>query len=242
MRDITTTSLLRRTGSKMQSFALLGFHFAHSLENKKIRIAYIPIWLYNFYMLEDIDHKTDEELVELTLKDQDNFAWLIRRYEDKLLRYILRIANISKEEAEDVLQEVFIKVYQNLNDFDRNLKFSSWIYRITHNQVISNWRKIKARPKSVYFEVGDAVFNGLISELDMEKKGDEYFLRKNLDKIFDKLDPKYREILILKFLEDKSYKEISDILKKPIGTVATLINRAKKSFVEEVRKQELEFS
>ena len=185
---------------------------------------------------------TDEKLVELTLEDQNNFTYLIERYERKLLRYILRIANVSKEEAEDILQDVFIKVYQNLNDFDSNLKFSSWIYRITHNQVISNWRKIKARPKSVYFEVGDSVFNGLVSELDLEKKGDDYFLRKNLDKIFDKLDPKYREVLILKFLEEKSYKEISDILKKPIGTVATLINRAKKSFVEEVKKQEVEFS
>ncbi len=185
---------------------------------------------------------SDEELVDLTIENQENFSWLIERYQDKLLRYILRIANISKEEAEDVLQDVFIKVYQNLNDFDLSLKFSSWIYRIAHNQVISNWRKIKARPKSVYFEVGDSVFNELISELDLQKEGDKYFLKKNLENIFEKLNPKYKEVLVLKFFEDKSYKEISDVLKKPVGTVATLISRAKKAFIEEVKKQEIKFN
>jgi RNA polymerase sigma-70 factor (ECF subfamily) len=193
-------------------------------------------------MKQTPDKTSDEDLVNLSIKDQENFTWLIKRYESKLLRYILRIANISKEDAEDILQDVFIKVYQNLNDFNTSLKFSSWIYRIAHNQVISNWRKIKARPKSVYFELEDSIFNSLVSELDLEKMGDRHFLKKNLEDIFEKINSKYKEVLILKFLEEKSYKEISDILKKPIGTVATLINRAKKSFIEEAKKQNIKFN
>ncbi|PIZ73055.1 hypothetical protein COY06_05820, partial [Candidatus Peregrinibacteria bacterium CG_4_10_14_0_2_um_filter_41_8] len=65
----------------------------------------------------------------------------MQRYEGRLLAYINRLINVSNGEAEDILQEVFIKTYQNLNGFDLNLKFSTWVYRITYNQVISFFRK-----------------------------------------------------------------------------------------------------
>ncbi|MDD5489902.1 MAG: sigma-70 family RNA polymerase sigma factor, partial [Candidatus Moranbacteria bacterium] len=83
---------------------------------------------------ENCREKTDEEMVALTLKNQDYFACLVERYEPKLMRYIRRISAATQEDAEDLLQDVFVKVYRNLNDFDQKLKFSSWIYRIAHNQ------------------------------------------------------------------------------------------------------------
>lgn len=188
----------------------------------------------------DFNAKTDEELVELVLTNEDNFSYLIKRYEGKLISYILRISNISFEEAEDILQEVFIKVYQNINEFDPSLKFSSWIYRITHNQVISNFRKNKARPQSAFGDVSDEKFHNLASDLDIIEEADQKILQKNIKKILEKIDIKYREVLVLKFIEEKSYQEISDILKKPMGTVATLINRAKKEFQKELDKQEID--
>ena len=181
--------------------------------------------------------KTDEDLVILTLKDQDNFLYLMKRYESKLLRYVMRISNLDRHEAEDIIQEVFIKTYQNINDFDSSLKFSSWIYRITHNQVISNYRKTKARPQVITWEEKDNFLNNLASDFDLNKEIDLKYLKKDIYKILSKLDIKYREILILRFLEDKDYKEISDILKKPMGTVATLINRAKEQFKKKYEKQ-----
>lgn len=184
----------------------------------------------------DEEAKTDVKLVALTLKNQENFKEIINRYEQKLFAYIRRISSFSPEEAEDVLQEVFIKVYQNLNDFDQSLKFSSWIYRIAHNQTISNYRKIKARPQGYDMEEKDNFLNSIASDLDIEKNIDNKMLRKNIDQVLARIDIKYREVLILKFLEEKDYKEISDILKKPMGTVATLINRAKKKFREEIEK------
>lgn len=181
---------------------------------------------------EQCQNKTDKELVGLTLENQGYFLYLIKRYEKKLLNYIIRISGISKEEAEDVLQETFIKIYQNLNDFDHGLEFSSWVYRIAHNQTISNYRKNKARPQSVFLNPEDNFLKNLASKLDIKKEVERKFLKKDINKILEKLDVKYREVLILKFLEEKNYKEISDILKKPIGTVATRINRAKKQFRE----------
>lgn len=182
--------------------------------------------------------KTDEELVKMALNNQDSFLYLVERYEKKLLSYIIRISGFSKEDAEDILQEVFIKVYVNLNSFDDDLKFSSWIYRITHNEVINNYRKKKVRPQSV-MDLDDEFLNNLASDLKTDGHIDQRYLKENVAKVIENLDPKYKEILVLRFWEDKDYSEISDILKKPMGTVATLISRAKKKFQEELEKQEI---
>lgn len=179
---------------------------------------------------EQFQKLSDEELVRLTLKKQDIFLYLMQRYEQKLLRYIRRISNLDPDDAQDILQEVFIKTYNNLNDFDPSLKFSSWIYRITHNQVISNFRKLKARPQKILWDDNEEFIKNIASEFNLEKEIDGKLDRQVILQILDKLDFKYKETLELRFLEDKSYQEISDILKKPAGTVATLINRAKKQF------------
>ncbi|HBI34265.1 MAG TPA: hypothetical protein DEA43_02095 [Candidatus Moranbacteria bacterium] len=182
--------------------------------------------------------KTDEQLVALTLKDENFYAILIERYEEKLTRYILRISGGSKEDVEDTLQDVFISAYKNLNDFDPDLKFSSWIYRIAHNKVISHFRKITARPKTVTYEGDGQLLNILASDLDIARDLERKYTGEEVRSILEELDEKYREVLVLKFLEEKDYKEISDILEKPMGTVATLINRAKKQFKEKSLRRE----
>ncbi len=182
------------------------------------------------------EDKSDEEIVKLSLVDQEYFLHIIKRYKMKLYRYVLRISNIDPEEAEDILQEVFMKVYQNLNDFDDSLKFSSWIYRITHNQVISNFRKISSRPQKAGFDIDDDFIKNISSELDLVKDIDADILRNNILKVLEQMNVKYKEVLILKFLEEKSYNEISDIIKKPMGTVGSLMNRSKKEFKKEFVK------
>lgn len=175
---------------------------------------------------------TDEELVELTLQNHEAYGFIVERYEEKLLRYIMRISAGSKEDAQDLLQDVFLSAYKNLNDFDQNLKFSSWIYRIAHNKVISHFRKITARPKTTTYEGDSQLLNILASEEDIARNLEKKYTAQQVRETIDSLDERYREVLILKFLEEKDYKEISDILEKPMGTVATLINRAKKQFKE----------
>jgi RNA polymerase sigma-70 factor (ECF subfamily) len=184
-------------------------------------------------------NKTDQELVELTLQNQENFLYLIQRYEKKLLYYILKISNVSLEEAEDILQDTLIKVYTNLNNYDPNLKFSSWIYRITHNQVISNYRKNKSRPQIISINLENGSLKNLASDLNLDSHLDLHYLKEGLKGLLDRLDIKYREVIVLKYLEEKSYDEISDIIKKPKGTVATLLNRAKKKLLEEISKNSI---
>ena len=187
---------------------------------------------------------SDEQLVQLSLKDQDSFYYLIERYEPKILRYIKRITNISPEESEDLLQEIFIKVYRNLNRFNRKLKFSSWVYRIAHNEIINQYRKKKSYSATIdsFAENDDTDYlSGFIGEaLDIDN---DYISRENAEKVraaLAKLPDKYREVLILRYFEDQSYREISDILRKPAGTVATLINRAKSKFRKIAQQHQLE--
>lgn len=185
--------------------------------------------------------KTDEELVALTLENQDFFSCIVERYESKLTRYIRRISAATREDTEDLLQEIFVKVYRNLNDFDTSFKFSSWIYRIAHNQVISGWRKTKSRPPVLKFEADEDFLKFIAADEDVAGDVERKFTGEEVRRIISELDGKYKEVLVLKFLEGKDYQEISDILEKPLGTVATLINRAKKQFAKIVEEKEIKF-
>ena len=191
--------------------------------------------------IENCDNISDEELVEKSLRDVDYFACIYDRYEKKLTRYILRISSFSLEEAEDVLQEAFIKAWKNFNEFDGDLKFSSWIYRIVRNTTITEWKKSQSKGKDRKQNIDKDLFQNLPSSLDIEKETDQEFNSENIRKILQLMPEKYREVLILKFLEEKNYKEISDILKKPSGTVATLIDRAKKSFYQIAKQENISF-
>src|SRR5665647_2704997 len=79
---------------------------------------------------------TDEEIVRRTLLDKEAFALLIERYEAKLMRYCERLGVGLREDREDILQNAFVKAYKNLNSFDPTLAFSSWMYRIVHNETM----------------------------------------------------------------------------------------------------------
>lgn len=175
-------------------------------------------------------------MVELTLGDQDFLLCLTKRYESKLLHYILRISNLSFEEAEDVLQDIFIKVYYNLNSFDHKFKFSSWIYRITHNQVISNFRKLKSRVETLDLDINDEIVGNIAVEFDVKTDIDDQIFRRRIENILNNMDSKYREVLVLYLLEEKNSQEISDILKKRIGTVYSLISRGKNIVKKELQK------
>lgn len=182
---------------------------------------------------EDCTNKTDNELVELSLDNPDHFLCLTKRYENKLLHYIMRISKFGRDDAGDILQDVFVKTYYNLNEFDSALKFSSWIYRIAHNQTVSEIRK-KASRSTIPFEKED--IDKFEDVFDIVREIDNSFDRQRIDKALSQLDEKYREVLVLRFLDEKDYVEIADILKKPVSTVGNLILRGKKLFKEEYEK------
>lgn len=174
------------------------------------------------------DQGSDQELVSRAIQDKQAFAAIVKRYEAPLLRYIDRLGCRNRDVADDLLQEIFIKVYIHLHDYDPFLPFSSWLYRIAHNQIISHFRKEKHRPVSLTGDEVRILMEGLADEGDGTGAQHRRFSDGEVAVALERLEAKYREVVVLKFFEDKSYEEISDILQVPQGTVATLLNRAKK--------------
>lgn len=178
--------------------------------------------------------QADVLLVQKALESSDEFGRIIEKYQEPLRRYIRRIARPSKDELDILLQDIFIKIYENLNDFDQSLTFSSWIYRIAHNESIDYLRK----KKRVGYSLDDTAYDDdtitlaetIASDIDVSREVDREYIKKSIAVVLDELEPKYRAVLVLKFLEEKDYDDISDILRKPPGTIATLIHRAKKEF------------
>jgi RNA polymerase sigma-70 factor (ECF subfamily) len=192
--------------------------------------------------MEDLKEKSDSQLVALALKNQDHFEHLVDRYEKKLSRYVRRLTGLDIESIEDVLQESFIKIYVNLNDYDPNYSFSSWAYRITHNEAINYLRKNK-KITTIPLETEDEESANLIeilkSEIDVAEEVSRNDLIERIRKAISLLPDKYREVLILRYIEDLNYEEISDVLRMPMGTVATTVNRAKEKFKQIAEKMHL---
>lgn len=188
-------------------------------------------------MYEIYKDATDEKLVEISKSNPDAYGALVLRYWDKLFYFIKRIAYFSNEDIEDILQEVFVKVYRYLNDFDDSFKFSTWIYQITRNCVIDEFRK-KSRTQSINLQ-DEEIFKIFRSGVNIEKEIIAKDQFEKIKKIIKNLPFKYREVMMLRFLEEKNYSEIMEIIKKPKGTVAALIGRGRKIIQKESEKQQL---
>ncbi len=176
----------------------------------------------------------------MTLVDKEHFGELVDRYEAKLTRYIGRLGVRNLEDQQDVLQEIFLKAYRNLNGFDTSLQFSSWIYRIAHNEAISWYRKQSVRPEGHLIADGEELLSYLSSkEESVDVEFDKTINAEALGEALAKIDEKYREVIILRFFEHKEYEEISDILQIPVGSVGTLLHRGKKQLATALNPEEL---
>lgn len=189
--------------------------------------------------LKEVD---DTQLVKQALANKEQFWLIVERWEKPLARYLKRFLTCTNEDVEDLLQEVFIKVFKNLNGYNEKFSFSSWIYKIAHNEAISFWRKTKTRPKviDVDMELDLDIVENLASELNLEKefaqKETSGMVREALER---GLKANYKEVLVLRYFEDKSYEEMADILQKPMGTIAALVNRAKGKLKAVIQKKDI---
>jgi len=177
---------------------------------------------------------TDSELVEMIINVTPRaYRQIIKRYQTKLFSYLYRLIG-NREETEDLLQNVFVKVYNNLDRFDRRKKFSSWIYRIAHNEAV-NFLKKKGKKKFISLEDITTTKDKLEISTSEKSPADSWIkkeLKKEVEMAMEKLPAKYKEVLILRYFLDKSYGEMSEILGKPVNTVGTLLNRAKKKLLQ----------
>ncbi len=178
---------------------------------------------------------SDEQLIKIIReKDRELYGEIIKRYQTKLSHYLRKfICNI--DELEDILQDVFIKAYKNLYSFNTKKKFSSWIYRIAHNEAVNYLKK----NSKIQISMDEVEYKIVDEKIDINGHIDKVFLKKEIGKYLESIKLKYREPLILFYFEQKSYEEISDILRVPISTVGTLISRGKKMIKEKLEKESI---
>jgi len=180
---------------------------------------------------KEIDIKLINKILE---GDINKFSEIVELYQDKLLKYILLKTNIWYQDAEALLQDIFIKVYKNLNAYNSKYSFNSWIYKITHNYVIDNFKKTQKQKDNTVsldeFLDNDDNKNSLLEILidenvDLPRDLNKKELQLKVIESLNKLDTKYKEALILRYFEWLKYEEIWEILKIPYNTVWTLVQR-----------------
>lgn len=169
---------------------------------------------------------SDEQIVQaIQTGSIDEFGILIERYEAKLKRYAQKFLS-RPDDIEDLVQDVFIKSYTNIQSFDPTLRFSPWIYRIAHNVFVNELRRSERHGYSL-FDV-----DTLLPQLSAKETADEQAfsdeLSAQMDDLLIQLKPKYREVIVLFYYQELSYQEISNVLKIPTTTVGVRISRARK--------------
>jgi len=168
---------------------------------------------------------SDEEIAKKVQSGEiEPFGILAERYEGKMMRYARRFL-FGYEDAEDLVQEVFLKAFVNMQSFDAARKFSPWIYRIAHNEFINAIKK-KSREPLPFFSI-DTLLPHFVSDEKADDEASRKETREMIEKCVHKLDPKYREPVVLHYLEELSYKEIADILRIPVATVGIRLKRGK---------------
>jgi len=173
----------------------------------------------------DTTKLSDEELAFLSLRHKDVFEELVKRFQNRIYNFILRYCSGSNELAQDLAQEVFVKAYFALSQFKPERKFSTWIFTLARNHTIDESRKKKLKYTSLDEPVLEATVASKLANphQELEQKDKEQVMKKAINK----LDKPYREVIILFYLQQFSYQEIADILKKPLGTIKSQLNRAK---------------
>lgn len=181
-------------------------------------------------MMDD-PHPQDEELaIQVQNGDSEAFGTLMARYQPKLLRYGSRFLARS-EDIQDIVQDIFVNVYRNIRGFDPSQRFSPWIYRVAHNAFVNELRRKSNGPALL------PDFDLLALHTPSEDSADDLSERESLVRLVEsglsRIAPKYREVLILYFIEELSYKEIADVLRISVATVGVRILRAKSALKKE---------
>lgn len=172
-----------------------------------------------------MDPESDEAIaLRVQRGDVEAFSTLVSRYQSRLERYARKFIR-DADEGKDVVQEAFIKAFENIQGFDASRRFSPWLYRIAHNELVNALKK-KARGPVFGIDL-DVVFPYLTANEMADERALENDLRRELDRYLEKLDPKYREPLVLYYFEELSYKDMADILQIPTSTVGVRIARGK---------------
>ncbi len=181
---------------------------------------------------------TDEELIRrFQAGDETAFEEIVNRYKNRLMNFAYRFV-LDREEAEDIVQDTFLKVYQNRYAYKEIAKFSTWIYTITANLAKTILRKRRNRKMFFFSRLGpeDKDMDFPSNERDTQSKIEGKFNEQTIQKAIIKLPEHFRTAIILRDIQELSYEEISNIINAPLGTVKSRINRARLKLQEDLQE------
>jgi len=161
---------------------------------------------------------SDQELVLLTQKETKKFTAIIHRYEKTLLLYIA-VSGCEGKSAGELLQDIFVNAYVYLNEYDHSIPFSSWIYRLAHKEIQERLKYLPARKEN---NESSSCYEPMVKRITDSLPDCHHYTPSEIIRAIQQLDVKYRDVIVLKYAEQKSSNEISDILEISQQTVASL--------------------
>jgi RNA polymerase sigma-70 factor (ECF subfamily) len=181
----------------------------------------------------------DSMLIKRALaRDQKAFHKLRFKYYDAIFKLINRMIR-NREEVEDLTQEAFIKAFTSLNRFDNQYSFSTWLYKIATNNSIDYIRKKKLQTfsinKPIESEESDYSFELPDTNLEPDQELIASQRKKMLDEAMNSLPLKYRQVILMRHVDEKEYQEIAKTLKLPLGTIKAHIFRARELLYKQLR-------
>jgi len=187
-----------------------------------------------------MERETKELIKKFKEGDKSSFEKIVNLYASRVSNIIYHILGGNSSYVDDLSQEVFIKIYKNLEYFRQESRFSTWIYRITVNTVWDYLRKQKNRKAVSLDKLQEDGLTRVTAQNESVRanvKREE--LKEILGKLINEIPLKYRTVLILKEIEDLSYKEIAKIIGCSIGTVESRLYRARMALKEKIKKSPL---
>lgn len=178
---------------------------------------------------------TDQQLVTLSLDgDSTAFEHLFNRYRDSICQLYLQRTGGNQEDAHDLLQETFLKVFLNLDKYNERFTFGQWIYTIARNTFIDFVRK---RREDLSLDNMQGDYNTLVASAGEPTPEESYISNQQHAQLLhhmEKMTPRYKKLIELRFFKDYSYEEIAAELSLPLGTVKTQIHRAREKLCRSI--------
>jgi RNA polymerase sigma-70 factor, ECF subfamily len=177
---------------------------------------------------------TDEELIAKFQKgDERAYLELVKRYKDRLINFVFRFVG-NPEQAEDIVQDTFLKLYTSADMYREVAKFSTWIYTIAGNLAKTELRKRRRRPMLSIHEMGldDKEYEIPSVTYNPERDSNSDYSEKEIQTAIVQLPEQFRTVIILRDIQELSYDEISKIVDVPEGTVKSRINRGRQRLQE----------
>ncbi|MCB0278380.1 MAG: sigma-70 family RNA polymerase sigma factor [Calditrichaeota bacterium] len=186
------------------------------------------------------DKQVDYDIIKRALNnDQAAYRELLTKYQHRVLILVKKII-YDAQEADDLTQEAFIKAFNNLQSFNFEFAFSTWLFKIATNNCIDYLRKKRLKTfsmnKSIQQKDGETQQEYADSTPTIEREMIQTETSKQIMDAIEKLPPKYRQAIIMRHNEEKSYEEIAEILDLPLGTVKARIFRARELLNKSLRK------